>query len=414
MILAFKFGDIIRVPFGWLLAQLYEFTSNYGLALIIFAIALKVILFPLTAKSKKSMMKMSRLTPRVQALQKKYGNDQQKLNEETQKLYKEEGVSMGGGCLWSFIPLLILIPLYNVVREPLVYMLGETAEVAAQIVATVKDNLPDLFGKNAYYDQLIAAPLIPQFAEELKSIVANPDTLKGMEFNFLNINLGAVPQWKVWQWETFDWAHIGAFIIPLLSAGSQVLSMIVSQRMNNSVITNEKGVQDKEAAKNSQSAQSGKMMMYMMPIMSLWIGFTVPGALSLYWFVQGVVSLVMDIFLTKHYRKIYDAEDAERLARAMAEEAEEEEKERLRAERRAANPDGITQNTSKKKLQQNKQREEQAAKAAAAKEYAVKKGLAEEEEEQEAPAVMSGIPNRPYAKGRNYDPNRYSGENTEE
>ena len=129
--------DIISIPFGWLLAQLYDLTTNYGLALIIFAVALKVIMFPMTAKIKKSMMKMSRLTPRVQALQKKYANDQQKLNEETQKLYKEEGVSMGGGCLWSFLPLLFLIPLYTVVREPIVYLLGESAEVAAEIVELV-------------------------------------------------------------------------------------------------------------------------------------------------------------------------------------------------------------------------------------------------------------------------------------
>ena len=412
MFLAFKFADIIRVPFGWLLAQLYEFTTNYGVALIIFAVALKLIMFPITAKSKKSMMKMSRLTPRVQQLQRKYANDQQKLNEETQKLYQEEGVSMGGGCLWSFIPLLILIPLYNVVREPLVYMLGETAEVAAQIVELVKTNMPNLFGKNAYYDQLIAAPLIPQFAEELKNIVANPETLGGMEFNFLGINLGEVANWRVWTWEKFDWAHIGAFLIPLLSAGSQVLSMLVSQKMNNSVVTNEKGVQDQEAAKNSQMNQSNKSMMLMMPLMSLWIGFTVPGALSLYWFVQGVVALVMDIFLTRHYRKVYDAEDAVRLQRAMELEAAEAEKERIRAERRAANPDGITQNTSKKKLQQAKQREEEAAKREAAKEYAAKKGLLDEEDT--APTVMSGIPSRPYAKGRNYDPNRYGRQNTEE
>ena len=358
------------------------------------------------------MMKMSRLTPRVQQLQRKYANDQQKLNEETQKLYQEEGVSMGGGCLWSFIPLLILIPLYNVVREPLVYMLGETAEVAAQIVELVKTNMPNLFGKNAYYDQLIAAPLIPQFAEELKNIVANPETLGGMEFNFLGINLGEVANWRVWTWEKFDWAHIGAFLIPLLSAGSQVLSMLVSQKMNNSVVTNEKGVQDQEAAKNSQMNQSNKSMMLMMPLMSLWIGFTVPGALSLYWFVQGVVALVMDIFLTRHYRKVYDAEDAVRLQRAMELEAAEAEKERIRAERRAANPDGITQNTSKKKLQQAKQREEEAAKREAAKEYAAKKGLLDEEDT--APTVMSGIPSRPYAKGRNYDPNRYGRQNTEE
>ena len=406
------FWDIIRIPFGWLLAQLYDFTGNYGLALIIFAVALKLIMFPMTAKSKKSMMKMSRLTPRIQALQKKYANDQQKLNEETQKLYKEEGVSMGGGCLWSFLPLLFLIPLYTVVREPIIYMLGETAEVAAEIVSVVKAGAASLFGKNEYYDQLIAAPLIPQFIDQLKNVVANPETLEGMEFTFLNINLGEVANWKVWTWEKFDWAHIGAFLIPLLSAGSQVLSMLISQNMNNSLVTNEKGVQDKEAAKNSQANQTNKTMLLMMPLMSLWIGFTVPAALSVYWFVQGVVSLVMDVCLTKHYRKIYDAEDAVRLQRAMEAESLEAEKERIRAERRAANPEGITQNTSKKKLQQKQQREEEAAKAAAAKEYAAKKGIVEEETNE--PSVMSGIPSRPYAKGRNYDPNRYSGNTTEE
>ena len=407
------FWDIIRIPFGWLLALLYDLTNNYGVALIIFAVALKVIMLPLTAKSKKSMMKMSRLTPKVQALQRKYANDQQKLNEETQKLYKDEGVSMGGGCLWSFIPLLILIPLYNVVREPLVYLLGETPEVAAQIVELIKTELPAAFGKNNFYDQLVSAPLIPQFAEQLKNVVANPDTLLGMEFNFLNINLGSQPVFNVFKWEAFSWAYIGSFLIPLLSAGSQVLSMMVGQKLNNSVVTNEKGLEDAEAAKNSQTAQSNKMMMWMMPLMSLWIGFTVPCALSLYWFVQGVVSLVMDVFLTKHYRKVYDAEDEIRRQRAQEAEALEAEKERIRAERRAANPEGITQNTSKKKLQQKMQREEEAAKREAAKEYAMKKGIYEEDEEEQA-ETLSGISDRPNAKGRAYDPNRYASNNTEE
>ena len=86
------------------------------------------------------------------------------------------------------------------------------------------------------------------------------------------------------------------------------------------------------------------------------------------------------------------------------EERLEAEKERIRAEKRAANPDGITENTSKKKLQKQQRDLEAAAKAAAAKEYAAKKGIVEEEEE----TVMSGIPSRPYCKGRNYDPNRYA------
>ena len=412
MILAFKLADIIQVPFGYLLSWLYQLTTNYGAALIIFAVVLKLILFPATAKGKKSTMKMSRLTPRVQAIQKRYAGDQQKINEATQALYREEGVSMGGGCLWSLLPLFVLIPLYAVVRQPITYMLHESAEVAGNIVSIIKTALPDAFGKNNYYDQMIAAPLIPQFAEQLKGIITNPATLEGLNFSFLGIDLGVVPTFNVLKWNVWNWANIGAFLLPVLSAGSQVLSMFISQRMNNSLVTNEKGIEDKETAKNSQANQNSKMMMYMMPLMSMWIGFTVPGALSLYWLIQGLMSTVLDVYLTKKYRKIYDAEDAARLAKAMEEEAIEAEKERLRAERRAANPDGITTNTSKKKLQQKQQKEQEAAKAAAAKEYAAKKGIVIEDEE--APSVMSGIPSRPYCKGRAYDPNRYTSQTTEE
>ena len=405
-------GNLIKVPFGYLLDWLYQFTTNYGLSLILFAIIIKLVLLPASIKSKKSTMKMSRISPRVQALQEKYAGDQQKQNEAIQALYKEEGVSMGGGCLWSFLPLFILFPLYAVVRQPITYMLHETLEVAAQVVAAIKEAAPEAFaaGKNEFYHEMIAAPLIPQFAEELKGIVANPRTLEGLNFNFLGINLGLVPNWKIWQWETYDWATIGGFLLPLASTGIQFVSMFISQKQNNSVITNEKGLQDEEMAKKSQQNQSTQTMLYMMPLMTLWIGFTVPGALSIYWLIQGVASTVQDVILTKHFRKVYDEEDAIRRARAAEEEKLLAEKERIRAERRAANPDGITENTSKKKLQKKLQNEQEAAKAAAQREYEAKKGIVVEEAPKKE--AMSGIADRPYCKGRNYDPNRYS--NTEE
>ena len=405
-------GNLIKVPFGYLLDWLYQFTTNYGLSLILFAIIIKLVLLPASIKSKKSTMKMSRIQPRVQALQEKYAGDQQKQNEAIQALYKEEGVSMGGGCLWSFLPLFILFPLYAVVRQPITYMLHETLEVAAQVVAAIKEAAPEAFavGKNEFYHEMIAAPLIPQFAEELKGIVANPRTLEGLNFNFLGINLGLVPNWKIWQWETYDWATIGGFLLPLASTGIQFVSMFISQKQNNSVITNEKGLQDEEMAKKSQQNQSTQTMLYMMPLMTLWIGFTVPGALSIYWLIQGVASTVQDVILTKHFRKVYDEEDAIRRARAAEEEKLLAEKARIRAERRAANPDGITENTSKKKLQKKLQNEQEAAKAAAKREYEAKKGIVVEEAPKKE--AMSGIADRPYCKGRNYDPNRYS--NTEE
>lgn len=416
MFLAFQLSDIITVPFGWLLGQLYNLTNNYGVAMILFAILVQLILTPINAKAKKSTMKMSRLTPRMQELQRKYADDPQRQNQAMQELYQQEGVSMGGGCLWSFIPMLILIPLFTVIRQPITYILMESAEVAEQIISVIKAASPDIFSSNRYYDQVVAAQAIPQFAAELRAAIPgiSEATLAGINFNFLGINLGMIPQFNIfsatWAW---DWAHIGAFLIPIVSAGSQVLQMWVSQKTNNSVITDENGVQDEETAKNSQQNQSMKMMMWMMPLMSLWIGFTVSAGLSLYWFIGGVFRMITDPIMTNHYRKIYDAEDAVRLQKALEEERREAEKERIRAERRAANPDGITANTSKKKLQKQQRDQEQAAKAAAAKEYAAKKGIVVEEADEDN-SCMSGIPSRPYCKGRNYDPNRYASHSTEE
>ena len=408
MFLAFKLSNLITVPFGWLLGQLYSLFDNYGVAMIIFGVLVQLIMLPIKAKSKKSMMKMSRVQPLIQDIQKRYAGDTQKQNEMLQKLYQDEGISMGGGCLWSMVPLFILIPLFTVIREPLTYILGETAEVSTQIIQVIKAAAPEIFSKNNYYDQVTAAQAIPQFAEQLKAAIPaiSETTLAGVNFNFLGINLGMIPQFNVfsasWVW---DWAHIGAFLIPCLSAGSQVLSMWIAQKGNDSVLTNEKGIQDKEMAKNSQQNQSTKTMMYMMPLMSLWIGFTVSASLSLYWFVGGIIGMISDAIMTQHYRKIYDAEDAVRLQKYLEEERLEAEKERIRAERRAANPDGITTNTSKKKLSRQQRELEASEKAAAAREYAAKRGVTVEEEES---SCMSGIPSRPYCKGRNYDPNRYN------
>ena len=407
--LAFHIADIIQVPFGYLMEALYRLTNNYGFALILFSVIVQLVLLPITAKSKKSMMKMSRLTPQLQEIQRRYANDPARQNQAMQDLYREEGVSMGGGCLWSFVPMLLLLPLYTVVRQPIVYMLHENMEVANQVVEVIKGINPELFGGNAYYHQMIAAQYIPQYAEAIKAAIPaiGDIALEGINFGFIGIDLGAVPQFNVfastWAW---NWAHIGALLIALCSAGYQVVSMLIMQKMNDSLVTDKDGIQDKETAENSQTAQTNKVMMWTMPLMMLWIGFTVPCALSLYWFVGGVVRTVEDVILNNRYRKIYDAEDAERLKRRLEQDRIEAEKERIRAQRRAENPDGIPENTSKKRLQKQQRDPEAAQKAAAAKEYAMKKGKLVEDEEENLP--LSGIADRPYCKGRAYDPNRYA------
>lgn len=104
MFLAFQLSDIITVPFGLLLSVLYETTHNYGVAMILFALIVQLILLPLNAKSKKSMMKMSRLTPKMQAIQQKYADDPQRQNQAIQELQKSEGVSMAAAACGASFP----------------------------------------------------------------------------------------------------------------------------------------------------------------------------------------------------------------------------------------------------------------------------------------------------------------------
>ena len=128
-----NFAQIILTPFVWLLTAFYNLTGSYGLALILFALVVKLILFPFSLKGKRSMIQMNMLSGKMQKLQKQYGKDRERYNMEVQKLYEKEKVNPMGGCLWSFIPLLILLPLYAIIRRPLFYTMGLTAEQIAQV-----------------------------------------------------------------------------------------------------------------------------------------------------------------------------------------------------------------------------------------------------------------------------------------
>ena len=389
-------SDLIRVPFGYLLDWLYTFTNSYGLALILFSLIVKLVLLPMSVKSKKSMLKMSRLSPQVKALEAKYGDDKQKYQLAVQQMYKEEGVSMGGGCLWSFIPLLILLPLYNVIREPITYMMHNSRSISEAIVAFLQASGENL-GKNAYYAQLAAAGHIGDYMEELKSLAVTANAnLQAMNFQFIGIDLAGIPSFRFWECE--GWGEIGLFLIPVVSAGLQAASMWISQKMNNQVATNADGEQDADAAKTAN--QTNATMMLMMPLMSLWIGFSMPAAISIYWIAQAVFGAVQDYFLTKHYRKVYDEEDAVKQEIAAKRRAEEAEKERQRALRREQNPDGITDNVSKKKIRQ----QEKEAAEKAARDYEAKKNPVPESEVKKP---LSGDPERPYCRGRAYDPSHY-------
>lgn len=391
----------IQIPFGYVLEFFYGFFHNYGIALILFSLAIKLILLPLSMKQKKSMMKTSRLQPKVKQIELACGDDKQKYQQEVSQLYKDEGVSMMGGCLWSLLPLLILFPLYNVIREPLQYLLHLTEDqldgVKAAYAAAKGIAVEQVEKKNSYWQYAAAADM----ATYGKGIVEN---VKSINFNFLGINLGEQPNWRFWKLRS--WSEIGGLLIPIVSGGLNYLAMFISQKTNDTVITDDKGNRDDASA---AAAQTGKAMTFMMPLVSVVFGYIMPLGLSIYWIAQSVLGIAQDYFLTKHYRKIYDAEDEIKRQKAAALAEENAEKERIRAAKRAANPDGITENTSKKKQQLRDRQERDAA----AKEYEAKRRAEKGEPLPEPRTNPGGEENRPYARGRAYVADRYDGESEE-
>ena len=403
--------DYIKLPFSYLLRWLYDLTNSYGWALILFAIIVKLILFPTSAMSKKSMMKMSRLTPRVKALEEKFGDDKQGYQAAVSQLYKEEGTGGCGGCLWSLLPMLLLIPLYYIIREPITWLMfhghvdaktiGEIQNIfyAAKQTAAEGTALANL-NATGFYWQMEALPFIDSVKDQLSAI---SPAIHAMNTRFMGVELATVPHLMFWNYFELHgvWNSIGQFLLPMLSGGINMLSMWISQKMNNKVIVNEKGEQDAAMAKSSN--QQNMTMMLMMPLFSVYIGFIAPAGLSLYWFLQGLLGMIQDLFLTKHYKKVYDEEDAKKQAKAAQEAAIEAEKERVRAQRRAENPDGMVGAASKKKLQQ-REKNEQAAKEAA---YLATKAAQEEQEARPEGQAVKQEGERPFHRGRNYDPNRY-------
>lgn len=369
-----SFSNFIQVGFGFVFRWMYDLTSNYALTLVLFGVLVKLIMLPMSAKQKKTSMKTARLAPQLKVLEAQCGDDKNLYQQEVANLYKEEGVSMPGMCLWSFVPMFFLIPLYYVIREPLTYVMRwDMTDILAMKAA--------YGGGNAAYWQLEAAHAV-----------------HAMDFSMFGINLATTPSWHIW--EANSWDKVGQFLIPVVSAGINLLQMIVGQKLNASLSTDDRGETDEEAA--ALANKSSKTMTYMMPAISLIFGFMWPAGMSIYWITQGLFSVVQDIVLTKHYRKVYDAEDKVKRDNARQRAAEEAEKERIRAQRRAENPNGITANTSKKKLEQQKAAEREQA----AREFAAKNAPAKAEKAADAP--LSGDPERPYSRGRAYQPDRYA------
>ena len=379
---------------GSILLFFCEKFGNYGWAILAFGLIVKIIMLPFQMKSKKSMMKTTTLTPLVKELEKRHKGNPQKYQEEVNKLYRNAGVNPMSGCLWTLIPFPIIIILYRVVRQPLSIMMSLAAEEIETLTKVVTDlgYYVEPTGRNAaFYSELHVADALHRGYEAVKAsgaVSAFADRLANINFNFLGLNLTETPRLVFWA-NGVTLASFVLFLIPFLSAGLSWLQMALAQRF--------------QPAQSAQQAQSTKTMNLMMPLMSIWICFTMPAMMGLYWVEQSVLAIIQEEILNRIYKKQIDDEMAEFVAK---EKAKEEELERKRAETERRRAEGRQQqnaNTSKKRLAaQEKNAEEQRQAALRAADRAAK-GIVDEIPE-------SQVGTRRYARGRAYMSDRFEAE----
>lgn len=365
----------ILMPFSWLLLFFYDFLHSYGLALILFAFVIKLILFPVSLKGKKSMIQTTMLSGKMQLLQKQYGKDRERYNLEVQKLYEREHVNPMGGCLWSIIPMILLIALYAIIREPLTNLMDVPKDMIAQVAAATG------IANTGAYPQIAMAEALndPAMLAKVKEVLGESGSkVFAMDFTFLGLNLANIPTFKFWV-GGMSWGSIGLAILPLVSTVVSFLSMKVSMATNK--INNQ--------TQNDQMDRTNKMMMWTMPLMSLWIGYTVPAGLSIYWIAQYVVTMIQEVICAKLLKKDYEA------ARLAAEEQERRDKEEEKKRKEEARLERARRIEEEKK---NKGKKKPGQKA---------KDVEPDQEGINKDDSREGL--RAYARGRAYVPGRFGG-----
>lgn len=302
-------SDIFGWPLGLIAYALFSVLKNYGAVLIIFTLITRVILFPITLKQQKSSAKMQLFQPKIQELQKKYANNKQKLQEETMKLYSEEGYNPMSGCLPQLIQFPFLFGIINVVYNPLKHFLRIPADLiksATDILGQINTQITDSGGailfntKNAELEiiRAVQGGSADKFAVLGQDFI---DKVSKFDMSFFGIDLGVIP----------TLGFNASMIIPVLSALFAFLSLFLTTRLT--------------PLQNPNGPQMGCLnngMMIFMPIFSFYLSFSFPLGIGLYWMAGSMVA-ILQVFVI---RKFFNPQN---LLEKMRLEAEEKKQNRV-------------------------------------------------------------------------------------
>jgi len=263
--------------FGYVLNFLYSFVENYGLAIILFTILIRIVLIPLTYKQQITMRKSAKIQEKLKKIQEKYKSNPEKFNQETIELYKKENMSPFSGCFSAIVQIVLLLSVFYLVSSPLTYMKKVDTEVINQYKDEIKVQQGE--GQGSYY------PEINIIKEK-----GSTDEQVSINMEFVGLDLSTVP--------TADLSNWKVYIIPVLYVISSIISMRISTNM-----AKKKKEEVSETTENTEMdtmERMNKNMMLFMPIMSVMISFIAPLGLALYWLMNNILMILERIIITKH------------------------------------------------------------------------------------------------------------------
>lgn len=282
---------ICGLPFGWIMRLIYLLVDNYALAILVFTIITRLILFPISYKQQLSSAKMQRLNPKLEKLRKKYKDDQKKLQEEQMKLYQEEHINPGASCLPMFLQFFILFGILDVVYKPLSYILRVTDDVIASAFEVVQKINPTLAEQGTSLRQELTV-LMAHHSDPSAFTGTISDSLSAQmsdfydKFSLFGINLGTTPEWNP---EVWNGTTIALFLIPFASGLIQLILTIYTQIMQ------------KKRNPNMPNMGCMNVMLFIMPVFSVVFAFQVPAGVGFYWACSSLFSLIQSIGLYNYF-----------------------------------------------------------------------------------------------------------------
>lgn len=272
-----KLFSIINVPLGHVMRFIAgAFNGNFAASVFVFTILINLAFIPLTIKSQKSLVQQTRIKPKLDALKQKYGDDKQKYSAAMQQLYQDEKVSMSGGCLPMILRLIIMMSIYYLITSPITYLMNIDGNAIANATEALKATGEKIVQGRSEL-QVIGAVLTKK--------ISSPEILeasKAINFNFFGINLTETPN--------FSFNIFGDFqkiwLMPIMAFAAQILSSLLSMKMQK---------------KANPDAPSMTGMLLTMPLISLWIGFTLPGGVTFYWACSSLIGGIIQVVVQQIY-----------------------------------------------------------------------------------------------------------------